>query len=328
MAARRAATLIELMVVVSILATIAGITFPSLQLVRESSRANACRNNLHQIGIGLSNFEASRRHFPMGAAGRFDRRLSPTTMYDVSWWPDTLLYLEGASVADQLDRTSANSGWAALNSRNGKTASGFAPEFWFCPSSSVDRFVKVNEYQIAAPTYTGIAGATNEDGFSEARVNRCCRSEGQISAGGVLIPNRNVYSRQITDGLSKTMIVGEQSDFAFTNNGQPVKVAAAFAKGWLAGSVNTGVPPNYSDWLAPAHNLATMRYPLNEHRYDLPGIYLDTGANNPLLSAHPGIVNLLFCDGSVHAASELMDVRLLKSLATRDDSADDDISNY
>jgi len=70
----------------------------------------------------------------------------------------------------------------------------------------------------------------------------------------------------------------------------------------------------------PSYNLATLRYGLNEHRYDLPGVYLDHGANNPLLSPHTGIVNLLYCDGSVHATDDAMAIGLLKSLATRDDA--------
>jgi prepilin-type processing-associated H-X9-DG protein len=183
----------------------------------------------------------------------------------------------------------------------------------------MDRFVKSGGYQIACPTYSGISGATNYDGFSEKRVSKCCRSDGQISAGGVLIPNAVVGQRQIPDGLAKTMIVGEQSDFAYTQNGQPVQIAGSFMMGWLTGTRALGIPPNYGSWLQPSYNLATLRYPLNEHRFDLPGIYEDIGANNPLLSAHTGIVNALYCDGSVHSLEDSLDILVLKSLATRDD---------
>lgn len=321
MLTRRASTLVELMVVVSIMASMSAIVLPGLQAARESSRANACRGNLRQIGIALANCESVRRHFPMGAEGRYDRKLSPTYMYGLSWWANILPYLEGASVADQLDRTGANTGWAYLNAHNGALANGFGPEFWFCPSSSVDRFVQSGDYRIAAPSYAGISGATNHDWFEEKRVNRCCRSEGQISGGGVLIPNAVIRSRQIIDGLANTVVVGEQSDFAFTDTGQRIQIGAAFVKGWLAGTVTLGSPPNYTDWLAPSYNLATVRYRLNEHRFDLPGVHNDIGANNPLLSPHPGIVNLLFCDGSVHAVAESLDLDILKSLATRDDSS-------
>ncbi len=321
MTSRRAGTLIELMIVISTISTMGTLLLPAIQLARESSRVNACRNNLHQVGIALANYESAHRHFPRGAEGRYDRLLSPTIMYGLSWWADTLPYFEAADIADRLDRRGANTGWVHLNAHNGKLAHGFAPSHWFCPSSSVDRFVKSSDYQIAAPSYAGISGATSHEGFAESRVNRCCRSEGEISAGGVLIPNDVIRSRQITDGLGSTLLVGEQSDFAYTAAGQPTKIGAAFIKGWLAGTVTLGVPPHYIDWLAPSYNLTTVRYRLNEHRYDLPGIYIDVGANNPLLSPHPGVVNLLYCDGSVRAVNDSLELDVLKSLATRDDSA-------
>jgi len=134
------------------------------------------------------------------------------------------------------------------------------------------------------PTYTGISGATNDDGFNENRVSRCCRSDGQISAGGTLIPMQNISSRQVTDGLANTLLVGEQSDSRIPTRGSQWLLSSLLS-GWLGGTYAIGVPPNYGSWLVPSYNLATLRYGLNEHRYDLPGVYLDHGANNPLFIA-------------------------------------------
>jgi prepilin-type processing-associated H-X9-DG protein len=308
-----------LLVVVSILASIAALLLPAIQTARESARRSACQNNLRQVGLALADFESANRRFPMGAQGRYDRRLSPTVMYGLSWWADILPHLGEASVSHRLDRRGANTGWAYLNSHNGEVADGFGPEYWFCPSSSVARFVRSGDYRIAAPSYTGLSGASSHDGFPEIRVNRCCRSEGEISAGGILIPNAVIDIGQISDGLSKTLVAGEQSDFAYTDAGVPIQIGSAFVKGWLAGTVCLGTPPEYFDWLAPSYNLATVRYRLNERRYNLPGVYYDIGANNPLLSPHPGIVNLLFCDGSVHGVNDSTEVLVLKSQVTRDD---------
>ena len=115
-------------------------------------------------------------------------------------------------------------------------------------------------------------------------------------------------------------------NYCYTTAGQPKRTAAAFVNGWLTGTRALGVPPNYGDWLTPSYNLATVRYALNEHRYDLPGIYEDIGANNPLLSAHFGIVNLLYGDGSVRAVAESLDVQILKSAATRDEGSTADLA--
>jgi prepilin-type processing-associated H-X9-DG protein len=319
MAKRRAATLIELMIVMAIIGMMASLLLPATQTARESARANTCRNNLHQIGLALLNYESAHKHFPKGAEGRFDRKLSPVNMVGLSWWADALSHLEAGDVADKLDRTGANTGAAILNLRNGERANNFGPAFFYCPSSPVERFVSAGNFRIALPSYTGISGATNHDGFAETRVNRCCRSEGQIAAGGILVPNDTVRPGQITDGLAKAMIVGEQSDFAFTQTGQPVNIGPANALGWFAGTRALDAPPIYGSWLMPSYNLATVRYRLNEHRHDLPGIYFDHGANNPLLSPHPGVVNVVYCDGSVHALDDSLEIPILKSLATRDD---------
>ncbi len=318
-AKRIAFTLIELLVVIALLGLMVVFLLPAIQQARESSRATACRNNLKQIGLALHNFESTQGYLPKGTEGRFDRNLSPAPMYGLSWWAQALPFLEEAGLADRLDRAGSNPGYVQVNSHNGNAANDFAPAFWFCPSSPVEKFVFPSGYRIAAPSYSGISGATNENGFPEQRVSRCCRSEGQISAGGLLIPNAVIRVRQITDGLSNTLLVGEQSNYCYTETGQPIRTAAAFVNGWLTGTRALGVPPNYGDWLSPSYNIATVRYGLNERRYDLPGIYENIGANNPLTSPHLDVVNLLYGDGSVRALSDSMDIHVLKSLATRDE---------
>jgi prepilin-type N-terminal cleavage/methylation domain-containing protein/prepilin-type processing-associated H-X9-DG protein len=318
---KRGFTLIELMVVIALLGLMVALLLPAIQAARESSRATACRNNLKQIGVAIINYESVHKHFPKGVEGYFDRMLSPAPMYGFSWWARILPFLEQADIWDRLDRTGANIGYVQLNSHNGGLISGFAPAFWYCPSSSVEKLVTAGGYQVAAPSYAGISGATNEDGFPEYRVSKCCRSDGQISGGGLLVPNSVIHVRQVTNGLSNTLLAGEQSNYCYTDDGQAKRTGAAFVNGWLTGTRALGVPPNYGDWLSPSYNLATVRYRLNERRYNLPGIYENIGANNPLLSAHIGTVNLLYGDGSVRAIADSLDVQVLKSAATRDEGA-------
>lgn len=314
-------SVVELLVAISILAILVELLLPAIQAARETSRAITCRNNLKQIGAALLNFEAAHKRFPMGVQGRYDRLLSPVPMFGLSWWADTIGYLEEESVASQLDRTGANTGWALLNPHNGQLADDFAPPMFFCPSSSIEHFVRSGDFQIATPSYSGISGATDDNGFAETRINPACCFGGQISAGGVLVPNAFIRSHQITDGLAKTLLVGEQSDFAYSAaTHEFYRVGTTWAIGWLGGTNVLGTPPNYNDQLSGAHNITTIRYRLNEHSYDLPGIYLNAGSNNSLLSAHPGVVNLLYCDGSVQAGIDSTDVAVLKSLATRDDA--------
>ncbi len=139
--------------------------------------------------------------------------------------------------------------------------------------------------------------ATSDGDFDEQRVTPCCEVDadaGEIGAGGTLIPNRAIRLKEVQDGLSKTLAVGEATGYLQTNEDVDHRIDGAFPLGWLAGTRAQGTPPDYrytggthpSSW-----NITTIRYPPNIHEYYLPGIFNDHGANNPLLSPHPGGVN-------------------------------------
>ena len=183
------------------------------------------------------------------------------------------------------------------------------------PSSTVERFMTVARSQIAATSYTGIS-ATNDSGFPEPDVPLLpqrgpdfCRRRARAECRDPPIAN----NRWSCEDAARGRAIG----FAFSaKKGYQLRIGSSFVKGWFAGTSELGTPPNYKDWLAPSYNLATIRYRLNEGDYDLAGIYLDIGENNPLLSPHPGVVNILYCDSSVHVIRDSIEVPILKSLAT------------
>ena len=61
---RTAFTLVELLVVVSIIGTLLSLLLPAVQAAREAARRVQCQNNLRQVGIALLNFESIYRVFP------------------------------------------------------------------------------------------------------------------------------------------------------------------------------------------------------------------------------------------------------------------------
>lgn len=65
--ARRAGvSLVEILVVVSIIGLLIGLLLPAVQMARESSRRAACLNNLRQIGVACQNHLSTTGTFPLG----------------------------------------------------------------------------------------------------------------------------------------------------------------------------------------------------------------------------------------------------------------------
>src|SRR5262245_37403629 len=65
--ARKAFTLIEILVVIAIIGILIAIMLPAVQQAREAARRAACRNNLKQIGLALHNFHDLNNRFPLGS---------------------------------------------------------------------------------------------------------------------------------------------------------------------------------------------------------------------------------------------------------------------
>lgn len=62
---RRGFALVEMLVVIAIIATLAALLLPAILKSRESSRSTACLSNLHQLHLGFSQFyDANRAYMP------------------------------------------------------------------------------------------------------------------------------------------------------------------------------------------------------------------------------------------------------------------------
>ena len=199
-----------------------------------------------------------------------------------------------------------------------------------------------------ASSYVGIAGASNGDqtttgglipGFAETRVTGGgAYATNYLCAGGVLFINgekpktgpRSSLS-VITDGSSKTLLIGEQSDYLIDTSGNQQVWASGGQKGFLMGALGEGTPPmhsyfsgnstgnsNFQSW-----NTTTIRWKINTKtgwNGSSNGVFGTWAAENvPLLSAHPGGAFVAMADGSVTLLDENTQMDVLARLATRDD---------
>jgi prepilin-type N-terminal cleavage/methylation domain-containing protein len=199
--ARSGFSLVELLAVVAILGTLVSLSLPAVQNARESARRSACSNNLRQMGIAILNYESARRWFPPGDDALSGRHHA--------WSSFILPFLEEEKTAKRINYSQR---WN--DPRGNAEIADVVISTYVCPSG-IQSFPGKQDYG-------GVLG-------SSVRLSDDAKLPPGWEHGGVLYATSREAARpcragQVSDGLSRTLLVSEGVDrgFAEMDNDSPI----------------------------------------------------------------------------------------------------------
>lgn len=272
---RRGFTLIELLVVIAIIAVLIALLLPAVQQAREAARRSQCKNNLKQIGLALFNYESSTQVFPFGVLGNNGTATAANPLH--TWHSQILPYVDQQSLYFTYQFNSTFN--SAANAAPVLTT---IPGF-LCPTH---------------PDRGPVGGAWGQNHYAGNAGTQSGLND------GLVYPLSAIRIRDISDGTSQTLAVGE---------------IGYDLGGWARGSLTSGGGGG-----GQGYARAVLRW------WQAPPACARPGINPPVTtcnssverslqfsSLHIGGIHALMCDGRVVFLSENMDVNLQRAIGTR-----------
>jgi prepilin-type N-terminal cleavage/methylation domain-containing protein/prepilin-type processing-associated H-X9-DG protein len=187
-AIRRAFTLVELIVVIAILAVLIGLLIPAVQQARNAAARISCQNKMKQLGLGLQGYHDVQGAFPPGASVQEGRSPYPYS----TWMTHLLPFVEQNNLweksiqAYKKDRDPTSIAHYSIYS--------LSLPLYECPADSRNGrpMELLPQAYVGTTSYLGVIGTAD------------------YNADGILYIDSNVHIRDILDGTSSTILIGER----------------------------------------------------------------------------------------------------------------------
>ena len=271
-------TLVELLVVITIIGILIALLLPAVQAAREAARRMQCINNLKQIGLALHNYHSTYKVFPYASAGQFRTQWT--------WSAFIFPYLEQGGLHDQID---FNYPYNVVMPRNNQLVKTFVPGYQ-CPSAPAGELVTC---------CSNIDGTEDiaETNYSAIATHEWVNLSDDVFGSGVMSQESSVRIADVTDGTSQTLLVGEcdyDQDDPWKAQSGPYycpNLQCVIGKWWA------GI------------NFLTTANGINS------GAGFRAGA---VQSHHPSGANFTFADAHVQFLSETIAQQVIENLTTRE----------
>ncbi len=327
-------TLVELLVVIAIIGVLISLLLPAVQAAREAARRMQCSNNLKQLGLAIQNYENSFGRLPPGYASNSTISPPPATRDASTWdappgwgWGAFLMpYVEQSAISEQTNREQPL--WAPqfeqVINKNVETflcptSSGPREPFMVTDPSGDPLTIQGRQIEVGRSHY--VASHGQESCWGECGANPTAvvftniytsdttviDVNGDVSkvADGPFYRNSRIEFREISDGLSNTIFLGEHSSLLSDKTWVGVVPGALTLPKFAS-------PENGDD---AAATLVLVHGGPSGGELDITGFPIIHPINFPtfhvgqMFAEHPGGGNVSFGDGAVRFVSE--DVNLL-----------------
>jgi prepilin-type N-terminal cleavage/methylation domain-containing protein len=318
---RRAFTLVEMLIVIGIIAVLAALLLPAVNMAREAARRSQCASNLRQLHMAALQFDQRKGQGEVPASRTFwnDAKYRASTYmpatsnspsaaapYTLTWVHEILPYFEQQVMRERVERNLSN----GLTVQEADTSAKLV--MVFCPSDAIDdnphpqRPYSQLSYAIncgVRDNYSITAAIASQIGFDHPQNGV---SDNRLKGSSENHKTHKTTLQRIVDGTTNTILFADNEDLEEWNLA-PTEVHVGILWDW---TLQLGQSPNKYPPLTPPDTKPGTLYDIYTADPDTAVLYARPR------SQHPTGFMVAMCDGSTKFISETIDYTVYARLMT------------